>query len=392
MDRTSMSTVPDLKLMRAARAEIDLAAFRRNVDALIRQLPAGAKLVAVLKADAYGHGAVELAKTLDDRVPMIAVAILEEALELRAAGINRPILVLGAMTRAQIAAAAGRGIITAIPSPETLEAAADVAQETDVEIHLKIDSGMGRTGLKPGDLPAAVELLKATQRLRLGGIYTHFANAPDPADPFTVEQVAVFDALVEELRASGIEAPVTHLANSAATVRGLVRPGELARVGIALFGAETLDDHSHRLEPVMRWRTEIVRVKEIGPGEGVGYGLTFRASAAMKIATIAVGYADGYNRLLSNRGEVLLRGRRARVVGRVSMDLVTLDVSDFEDVAVGDEVVLIGRQGDEEIAAEELAERLGTISYEVLCAVGARVPRIYRDGERLVAVRSRFDR
>jgi alanine racemase len=245
-------------------------------------------------------------------------------------------------------------------------------------------------GLIESDLAEAISLIRATPRLELRGIYTHFANAPEPKDPYTLTQIATFDRLLAGLREAGVDAPLHHLANSAATVRHLVRPGEWARVGIALFGAETLDDHSQRLEPVLRWRTEVVRVKTLPPDSPVGYGLTFRTQRESRIATIAIGYADGYNRLLSNSGEVLVLGRRSKIVGRVSMDLVTIDVTDIDGVSVGDEVVLLGRQGDEEISAEEIAGRLGTISYEVLCSVGARVPRIYRDGEAIVAIRSRF--
>jgi alanine racemase len=353
-------------------------------------LPEASQLVAVLKADAYGHGAVELARCLDDRSAMIAVALLEEAVQLRDAGITHPILVLGALSEEQIAMAAEYEIEVAAPSPEALRAACAIARDRDVKLHLKLDSGMGRMGLIESDLPEAISLIRATPRLQLRGIYTHFANAPEPKDPYTLTQIATFDRLLAGLRDAGVDAPLHHLANSAATVRHLVRPGEWARVGIALFGAETLDGSSQRLEPVLRWRTEVVRVKTLPPGSPVGYGLTYRTERESRIATIAIGYADGYNRLLSNSGEVLVRGQRAKIVGRVSMDLVTIDVTSIDGVSVGDEVVLLGRQGDDEISAEEIAGRLGTISYEVLCSVGARVPRIYRDGEAIVAIRSRF--
>ncbi len=391
MARTSISTAPDLNLMRPACAEVDLAAFRRNVDAIVAMLPEGSRFVAVLKADAYGHGAVELARCLDGKTAMIAVALLEEALQLRDAGIAHPMLVLGALNAEQMAVAAERGIEVGVPSPEALAAACEVTRETPLTIHLKLDSGMGRMGLIESDLTAAIARIRSTPELRVAGIYTHFANSPDPGDSFTETQIETFDALVARLRAAGVDAPLHHLANSAATIRRLVRAGEWARVGIALFGAETIDHSTQRLEPVLRWRTAVVRVKTLPPGESVGYGRTFRTSRESRIATIAIGYADGYNRLLSNTGDVLIRGRRAPVVGRVSMDLVTVDVTELEGVSVGDEVVLLGRQGDEEISAEEIAGRLGTISYEVLCSIGARVPRVYRDGEAIVAIRSRFN-
>jgi alanine racemase len=195
--------------------------------------------------------------------------------------------------------------------------------------------------------------------------------------------------LARHVREAGVEAPLHHRANSGATMRGLVKPGEYVRTGLALYGAESLDRGESRLEPVMRWRTEIARLKDLPAGHPVGYGMTFRTKRPSRIATLPVGYADGYNRLLSNKAEVLVRGRRAPVVGRVSMDLVTIDVTDVPAAAFGDEVVLLESQDGETITPEELANKIGTISYEVFCSVSARVPRVYRDGNRVI-VRSRF--
>lgn len=376
--------------MRPTRAEIDSAAFGRNLETVARRLPRGSRLIAVMKADAYGHGAAELSRQCTpERVAMIAVVMLEEALELRRAGVALPILVLGPLTEPQIGVAVANDITIGIPGPEVLEAAALVARDRDVAVHLKLDSGMGRMGCVETELPRVVELLRSASRLRLDAIYTHFANAGDPDDPFTAQQSARFDTLVATLRQAGIEAPLHHRANSAATMLNAFRPGEYVRAGLALYGAEPLDAGTSRLEPVMRWRTAILRLKELPANHPIGYGMTFRTKRSSLIATIPVGYADGYSRALSNKGEVLIRGRRAPVVGRVSMDLVTIDVTDVPGVALGDEVVLLGRQGDQEIAVEELAARIGTISYEVLCGVSARVPRVYRDGAR-ITIRSRF--
>ena len=390
MGRISMSTASELDALRPTWVEIDSDAFAKNIATVASSLPKHSRLVAVMKANAYGHGAVELAKRCSpDLVAMIAVVMLEEALELRQAGITLPILVLGPLNETQIAIAADERIVVGVPGPEVLEAAARVARDRDVSIHLKLDSGMGRMGSIESDLPRIVEIVRATPRLRVDGIYTHFANAGDPDDAFTADQSARFDTLLSTLKQAGLTAPLHHRANSGATMRGLVRPGEFARVGLALYGAESLDKGTSRLQPVMRWRTAIMRLKELPPGHAVGYGMTFRTKRTSMIATLPVGYADGYNRLLSNRGEVLVRGRRAPVVGRVSMDLVTIDVTDVRGVAVGDEVVLLGRQRDLTITPEEIAGKIGTISYEVFCSVSARVPRVYRDGER-VTIRSRF--
>src|SRR5436190_5162045 len=359
-------------------ASIDLGAFRRNLDAVARLLPERSRIIAVLKANAYGHGAVALARECNhDRVAMIGVALLEEALELRAAGIALPLLVFGALTREQIAAAAEQRVVAGVVGPEELACACDVARERDLAIHLKLDSGMGRMGITASELPRAIELIRATPRLRIDAIYTHYANAGDPFDPFTETQTETFQRMLVTLREAGVEAPLHHAANSAATMRGLVAPGDYVRTGIVLFGAAPLDSGQGRLEPVLRWRTEIVRLKTLPAGHGIGYGTTFHTARESRIATLPVGYADGYSRLLSNRGEVLVRGKRAPVVGRVSMDLLTVDVTDVADAALGDEVVLLGSQGNEEIAAEEHAARTGTIAYEVLCRISARVPRVY---------------
>jgi len=355
-------------------AEIDLRAFDRNLDAIRARIPANTRVIALLKANAYGHGAVELARRCTpDKTAMIGVALLEEAIELRDAGIALPILVLGPLSETQVRMAVDRDVTMGVPGPEELEIVARIAREREVGIHLKLDSGMGRMGCVETELPRVVDILRSAPRLRVDALYTHFANASDPNDPFTEYQLARFNTLVETLREAGVDAPKHHAANSAATMRGIT-PGDYVRTGIALYGAEPLDVNSPKLEPLMRWRTAIARLKELPPGHAIGYGTTFVTKRASLIATLPVGYADGYNRRLSNRGEVIVRGRRAPVVGRVSMDLVTIDVTDVPGVALGDEVVLLG----DGVTAEELAAKLDTISYEVFCNVSARVPRVYR--------------
>lgn len=384
-----MSGLPEE--LRPTVAEIDLRAFERNVDALASRLPDGTRLVALLKADAYGHGAVELARRCKpERVAMIGVALLEEALELRRAGIALPILVLGALNETQVRSALENDLTPGVPGPESLEVIARVARERDVHIHLKLDSGMGRMGVVASELPNVIELIRSAPRLHVDAIYTHFANAGDPNDPLTDQQIANFDRMIATLREAGIEAPRHHLSNSAATMRG-VAYGDYVRTGIALYGAAPLDNELTRLEPVMRWSTRIARLKELPSNHAVGYGATFRTKRASRIATLPLGYADGYDRGLSNKGEVLIRGRRAPVVGRVSMDLITVDATDIPDAQPGDEVVLLGRQENAEVRVEELAAKLDTISYEVFCGVSARVPRVYLDGDSVTRIRTRFD-
>jgi alanine racemase len=370
-----MSSAPD---GRPTWAAIDTAAFARNIDSIAASLPERSRLVAVLKADAYGHGAVELARRCTPaRVAMIATALLEESLTLRRAGITLPLFVLGPLTRSQILLALEHDITIGVPGPEELAMIAEVARDRDVSIHLKLDSGMGRMGVVASELPDVIERIRATPRLHVAGIYTHFANADDALDPFTDMQLANFERMLATLRGAGSDAPLHHSANSAATLRGVITPGDWVRCGIALYGPEPLQTRGIALEPVMRWRTEIARLKELPAGHAIGYGTTFHTTRTSRIATLPVGYADGYDRRLSNRGEVLVRGRRAPVVGRVSMDLVTIDVTDIAGAAVGDEAVLLGRDSDDIITAEELARKIDTISYEVFCRVTGRVPRIY---------------
>lgn len=375
-----------LRESRPTYAEVDLGRFDNNLEVIARLLPEGARLVAVLKADGGGHGAVELARRCTpDRVAMIALALLEEAIELRRAGITLPMLVLGPLMLDQIAIALDNDIAIGVVGPEELEHVCAVARERDVNIHLKLDTGMGRMGVLDSELPRVIEMIRATPRLRLDGIYTHFANADDATDPFTEMQIANYDRMLSTLRDHGIVAPIHHFANSAATLRGLVRPGDLARVGLALYGPSRIETAAGVIEPVLRWRTEIMRLKELPAGHAVGYGTTFHTTRPSRIATLPVGYADGYSRLLSNNADVLVRGRRAPVIGRVSMDLITIDVTDVPDAAVGDEVVLLG----DGVTAEELGTRSQTISYEVFCRISARVPRVYREGG-TIRVRSRF--
>ncbi|MGH9422781.1 MAG: alanine racemase, partial [Thermoanaerobaculia bacterium] len=319
-----------------------------------------------------------------ERVAMIAVSLLEEALELRRAGITLPLLVLGPLSKEQIGIALANDVTIGVVGPEELGYVCDVARDRDVFIHLKLDTGMGRMGVVDNELPRAIEMIRATPRLRIDGIYTHFANADEVSDPFTEMQIAEYDRLLATLRENGIGAPLHHFANSPAVMRGLVRPGDFARVGIALYEPPRFET-AVAIEPVMRWRTEIMRLKELPSGHAVGYGKTFITTRPSRIATLPVGYADGYDRLLSNNADVLVRGHRAPVAGRVSMDLVTIDVTDIPGAAAGDEVELLG----DNITARELADRTQTISHDVFCRISARVPRVYRGGG-TIRVRSRF--
>jgi alanine racemase len=372
----------DRELLRPTAATIDLALFDRNVEAVRAKLPPGARLVTVLKADAYGHGAVALARRLGaDEVAMIAVALFEEAMELREAGITLPILTLGPLSTAQIVAAQQHRITIGITGPEMLAAAVEASKERPVVAHLKLDSGMNRMGSTIEDLDAVAGMIRSATRLRIDAIYTHFANAGDPNDDFTGRQLSRFREMLARLESLGVSARIHHTSNSAATMLGIAQSGDYVRVGLSLYGAEPLDTGTSRLSPILRWTTRIARLKKLRPGDQVGYGTTWTAERSSILATLPVGYADGYDRLLSNRGEVLIRGRRAKVVGRVSMDLVTVDVTDVPDVSAGDEVILLGSDGNDEISAEQHAAWTNTIPYEVFCRISARVPRIYVEAD-----------
>lgn len=377
-----MSSAPDSLTFpeRPTFAEIDLHAYARNLDVFRLALPEGSKLIAVLKANGYGHGAVELARQCEEHgTAMLAVALLEEALELQEAGINLPILILGALTPEQVPIAVERGFVQGIVGPEQLREACALARRTSASfpVHLKLDTGMGRVGLVEADLAEVITLLREAESVRVEGIYTHLSAASDPGHPLTAVQLEMFRSMLAELQAGGITAPLHHIANSAAAAQGLVEPGDFVRAGMILLGGETLDRGDTRLEPVLRWATRVMRLKQVAAGGFVGYGASFQTSRTSRIATLPVGYADGYSRMLSNRGEALVRGRRAPVVGRVSMDLASIDVTDIPGVEINDPVVLLGSQDGERIAAEEIAQKIGTIPYEVFCSISSRVPRIY---------------
>ena len=362
------------------RVEIDVAAFLRNVDAVRGMLPAGSRLIAMLGANAYGHGAVALARACTrHHVAMVAVSRLDEALALHQAAVDTPILVLGPMTAEEIELAAEYEIVIGVTGPEMLEEVAAVAKRgrRPVRIHLELDSGTGRLGLVETELAAAAELLAHAPFVQLDAFYSGYSTSGDVSSAHASFQTARFRDMVERLRAVGVTAPLEHMADSAATARSMVDPGSFARVGLLLFGGEPLAQGSCALEPVMRWSTRILRLKSLPPGSPVGDGAAFLTTRESRIATIPVGHADGYPFRLSGNADVLVRGRRAPVVGRISMNLASIDVTDVEDASFHDEVVLLGRQGDETITADELARQAGTVAHEIFCGAGRRTPRAY---------------
>lgn len=370
-------------------AEIDLDALRHNF-ALIRET-VGGSICAVVKADAYGHGAVQVARTLQDAgAAAFAVSCTAEGVELRRHGITRPILILGYADPSQAAVLAEYNIATAILSldyAKALSAAAEAAGVT-VQGHLKLDTGMGRIGFvvrSAAELEQALPALTACYRLpglKITGVFQHFAAADSETtenERYTDAQHALFAETVRRLRAAGLPTGTVHCANSAVQMRRPEWRCDLVRAGIILYGLDPSDEvHIPGLRPVMTLKTVVSQVKTLYPGESVSYGRTFEARQPMQVATVCVGYADGYPRLLSGsqrQGLMLVNGHPAPVLGRVCMDQTLLDVTGIPGVKMGDEVTVFGPRGAD--TADSIARKTGTINYEVVCGVARRVPRVY---------------
>ncbi len=367
---------------RPTRAEIDLSALVHNLRQLRTCCSQGEGVLAVVKADAYGHGAVEASRALEaEQVEYFGVALLEEALVLRAAGIQSPILVLGGCYPGQEEAFLAWKLTPAVFSMADLRRLADYGSGAgkSFPVHLKCDTGMGRVGFLPHELPELLELMPQLVGVEIAGLMSHLACADLPGSQATAAQIKNFQDLLAAFRAAGIDPGFVHLSNSAGLVAWEIPGCNLVRPGIALYGGAPLGEPSSGLDlrPVMTFETRIAQLRTLGAGQGVSYGHIYRTARQTRVATLPVGYADGYNRLLSNRGEVLIRGERAPVVGRVCMDWIMVDVTDIEDAQIGDRVVLLGRDGQESITAGDWARWLDTIDYEVFCRIGPRVPRCY---------------
>ena len=374
------SSVPS---RRATRALIDLDAVAENVRCFRGIAPSGAGVMAVVKANAYGHGAVMVARAaVDAGAAWLAVATVDEGCQLRAAGLAAPILVLAPSDPTEAPAAVRAGLTLAVADLDHAAALAVAAGAEPAPVHVEIDTGMRRFGVPSEAAPALIARIATLPGLRLAGIYTHFATADEADRAFVLEQQARFDAALAAVRAAGIAVPLVHQDNSAATLTGTGRDVQLVRVGIALYGLSPSPEvpAPAALRPVLSLHSRVARVFDLAPGDSVSYGRTFVADRPLRAALVPVGYADGYRRSLSNRGAMLLGGRRAPVLGRVCMDQTIIAVPDGVAARIGDEVVLIGAQGDERIGADDLAALAGTIGYEIVTGLGARVPREYRRG------------
>jgi alanine racemase len=373
-----------LEALRPTRAEVRLSHLRHNLAALRRQTRA--KLWCVLKADAYGHGAKACARTLERAgADGLCVALIEEAIELREAGVNLPILVMSGYFGSSRAELIHYGLTPVIHSPgqlEELEKEAEYLGVAHVPYHLKLDTGMGRLGIPPRDLALVLREVHACRHLSFEGLMTHFASAD--TDPESVaEQLRRFALGEREILAQGLRPRVRHAANTAALIGFEATHFDIVRPGIGIYGVDPAPGFSASLRPAMRLLSTVIALRELQVGQTVGYGGSFAAVRTTKIATLPIGYADGFGRQHGNRGNVLIRGKRAPIVGRVSMDLTTVDVTELPGVAVGDEAVIFGEQqgplGADTISAQEVATIEGTIPWEALTSVSRRVPRFYRD-------------
>lgn len=367
---------------RPTAATIDLNALTHNYREVKRRA-GDRKVLAVVKAQAYGHGAVPVSRHLVGLgCTMLGVALLEEGSQLRDAGIAVPLLIMGPVFPEQ-AEAIVRAKLTPIvftrAMAKALSSAADGAKQ-EVAVHVKVDTGMGRIGIRPDEVVPFVEALVKLPGIAVEGLVTHFAEADLRDKTFAVSQLDRFEGVLRALEAKGLSIPLRHAANSAAILdydRALLT---MVRPGLMLYGYNPLETGAGPdLRPVLGLATRIAFLKHVEAGSTISYGRTFVARRDSQIATIPIGYADGYSRALSNTGEALVRGFRVPVAGRVCMDMTMLDVTDVPGVAEGDAVVLIGAQGNERITAADIAAKTGTIAYEVLCGISGRVPRVVKE-------------
>ena len=361
---------------------IDLDALSWNFRQIKTAIGPRVQILAMVKANAYGHGAPKVSKTLAaGGCDAFGVATLEEAIELRHAGICTPILVVAGAYLDQIEGFVKHKLTPAVHDPTTLKLLEEALRSNGAElpVHLKIDSGMGRLGFLPAQIDSWLPQLKNLKAAKIDGVFSHFSHAESVEGQYTLKQLEVFKAIIERLQSAGIAPRLIHLANSAATVTLPEARFHMVRPGLILYGVYPSPSMERQisLRPVLSWKTRVLQVKRVPAGTSISYGQTFVTERDSIIATLPVGYADGYARLLSNRGAVLVGGKRAPVAGRVCMDLTMADVTDIAGVQPGDEVVLLGRQGDQMISADEMAGWANTISYEVLTSISTRVPRIH---------------
>lgn len=371
-------------------AEVDLDAIRHNMEEMKRNLPEKTGIIGVIKTDGYGHGAVQVAGAIDPYVKGYAVAAADEALELRRHGIAKPILILGPVSESRFRRLIEEDIRPVMFTEPAIRRFAATAEElgSKGKIHLAVDTGMNRIGMKPtAESADMVASLAGLPGLEIEGLFTHFARADEKdktAASRQYERYLFFDRL---LRERGVQIPVHHCANSAGIIEGIGTSLDMVRAGISIYGLYPSDEVDHEmvhLKPALSWKARITYVKTIEAGDEVSYGGTFRADKPVRVATVAAGYGDGYPRSLSGKGWVLIDGKKAPILGRVCMDQFMVDVTEIPGAEEGTAAVLLGRSGEQELTAEKLAELSGGFHYEILCGIGKRVPRAYIQNGRMM--------
>lgn len=367
--------------MRPTFAEIDLSAIAYNISS-IKNKVSPAQLMVATKADAYGHGAMEVTKTvLDNGADWLGVALVEEGIELRESGIDAPILVFGGIFIDQIEFFLKYDLHATVYELEHAIALAKLASQCNkiAKVHVKVDTGMGRAGIRHNEAMDFLEKIRALDGLEIVGLYTHFATSDWLNKDFALLQLKRFKQVVAEVQAAGIEIPLLHAANSGAIMDLPDTYFDMVRAGVSAYGYYPSSETSEsvKLKPAMALKSKVLAVKNLAEGDFVSYNLTYKAKSATQIAILPIGYGDGYDRQLSNQSEVLICGNRYPVVGTVCMDQVMVDLGLDSSIKIGDEVVLLGRQGADEITIYEYCSKLKTIPYEVTCGFSKRVPRVY---------------
>ena len=380
-----------------ACATVNLDAIYDNVVNLGKRLKDGTKIIAVVKTDGYGHGAIPIAKTINELVYAYAVATVDEAVNLRRHGIIKPIYVIGYTHESQLKRLIAYDIRASVFTYDMGKAVSEMAlaEGKVAKIHIKVDTGMSRIGFKPDDESAAiVKKISELPNLEIEGIFTHFAKADEKDKMATRNQYELFSNFINKLEKLGVQIPVKHCSNSAAMMELPEYNLDACRAGIAMYGlypSEEVDKSLVDLKPALGLKSHIAYIKTIEKGTEVSYGGTFVADREMKIATIPLGYGDGYRRSLSNKGYVLINGKKANILGRICMDQFMVDVTDI-NASKDDEVVLLGKSGNEEISAERLAEMAGlTFNYEIVCDIGKRIPRVFYRNNKIVGTKDYFD-
>lgn len=367
------------------RADIDLDAVLYNMESMHKKLKPGTKIAAVVKADGYGHGAVEISRVLEN-LPYLwgyAVATSNEAMQLVEAGRKKPIIILGLSFPEQFEEIVENDLRPAVCTYETAQALSDIAAEKNkvCRIHIKVDTGMSRIGFQVTPESAdTVARISKLPNIMIEGIFTHFARADESSKAPAYEQFKQFEKMIAMVEEKGVQIPLKHCSNSAGIVEIPECNMDMVRAGITLYGlwpSEEVDKTKISLKPVMSLRSRVAYVKELLPGRQISYGGTFTVKKKMTVATVPVGYGDGYARGLSNKGWVLIKGQKAPICGRVCMDQCMVDVTDISGVKIGDTVTLLGKDADEEITMEQLGELSGRFNYEFACLITPRVPRIY---------------